>query len=716
MITHPHLFDSKFKSKRRQKGITLLETLLSLIIFSVSIPLAIHLYDDYDKKNVLSLAAQQHRTFSQATQGYIKDNYQAIAAQLSSSAIYKVSVEDLMAQKRLPENYTAQNPYQQNLCAVVRLVPGLTADSLPQLQALVVSEGGKPLDDISLGRLASQIGGSGGGVYTRDSKKIEGAFGSWSISRDTYSGLQNQTSSDCNGKPGNVLIEPGHPVSALWFENGDVSTAFLSRDAVPGLPSLNTMQTPLVLGKGAEVTDGSPCEPIQKGALARDANGRLLSCQSPAMKWHQVTSSYWADPVEQASWLNGYSAVVGQIKLDKETGQLNYFNGSVGSGWSNLFVSPSGNLSLGTQGVPATGSDNAYIGIGSAPPNASGSGNLHLGNGTGMKSAAGWGNTFVGNNVSPDSPGSTSNTMVGYNVGTMNRSTKGNTFAGAYAGALNQDGNYNTLFGMGAGGQTTSSNNDFYGFNAGYNNRTGSGNAYFGAWAGRANATGSQNSFLGQYAGSNGSVNNAIAIGYGALVSESNAIQLGRNNLVYQVQIGGMGTTVKATNFSGSVFSGSAFNVTSDRELKTNILEAQRGLSFINKLRPVEYGLTTDEGRKHQGFIAQEVEDIDPEFSAVKKPDATSDYYALNYIEFIPAVVKSIQELDMKINRADVKPFESSLVRLCLWTIGLLAVMVALMLFSGVVMRKSMKKMAEKIEALEATQLTIMNKLQAIAP
>jgi hypothetical protein len=42
--------------------------------------------------------------------------------------------------------------------------------------------------------------------------------------------------------------------------------------------------------------------------------------------------------------------------------------------------------------------------------------------------------------------------------------------------------------------------------------------------------------------------------------------------------------------------------------------------------------------------------------------------------------------------------------------------MLALMLFSGVVMRKSMKKMAEKIEALEATQLTIMNKLQAIAP
>jgi type VI protein secretion system component VasK len=70
----------------------------------------------------------------------------------------------------------------------------------------------------------------------------------------------------------------------------------------------------------------------------------------------------------------------------------------------------------------------------------------------------------------------------------------------------------------------------------------------------------------------------------------------------------------------------------------------------------------------------------------------------------------------MKINRADVKPFESSLVRLCLWTIGLLAVMVALLLFSGVVMRKSMKKMAEKIEALEVTQLTIMNKLQAIAP
>lgn len=714
----PHKLNHYLDAKRRQNqaGLTLLETLLSLVIFAASIPLAIQLYDDYDRSHVLALAAEQHRTFAQATQGYIKDNYQPIAAELASSPIYKVSVTDLIGQNRLPANYTAQNAYKQNLCAVVRLVPGLTTDSLPQLQALVVAEGGKALDDISLGRMASQIGGSGGGVYARAPHKIEGSFGAWSIPSTTYSGLANQSSTNCSGQAGHVQIEPGHPVSALWFENGDVSTSFLSRDAVPGLPSLNTMQTPLVLGKGAEAIDGTPCAPIQKGALARDANGRLLSCQSPAMKWSQVSSIYWADPVEQATWLTGYGAVSGQVRLDQETGQLNYFNGSFGSGWSNLFVSPAGNLSMGTQGVNATGTDNAYFGIGSTPKNVTGAGNLHLGNGTGMKSAAAWGNTLVGNNVSPDSLGSTSNTMVGYNVGTMNRTTKGNTYTGAHAGAMNQDGNYNTLYGMGAGGQTVSSLNDFYGFNAGHTNRTGSGNAYFGAWSGRTNVSGSQNSFFGQYAGSNEGVNNAIAIGYGALVSASNAIQLGRNNLAYQVQIGGAGSTVTSTHFNGTVFAGSAFNVTSDRDLKTNIVDAPRGLDFINQLRPVEYGLTTDHGRKHQGFIAQEVEAIDPDFSAVKKPDEASDHYALNYIEFIPSLVKSVQELDRKLNRNDVKPVVSSLDHLSAWGIGLLALMCTLLSAALFTMRQSMKKMARQIEALQASQLSITQQRQSIAP
>lgn len=706
-----------------RNGFTLLETLLSLAIFSVALAGTYQLVEGYQKSTVQSLAAQQQRTFAQATQGYIKDNYQAIAAQLSANAIYKVSTSDLIADNRLPSNYSGQNAYKQNICAVVRLVPGLTPDSLPQLQSLVVAEGGQAVDDVSLGNLAAQMGGAGGGVYQRNPAKVEGAYGAWSLQKNTFSGLANQTGTNCSGQAGNVNIETGRPVSALWFENGDVSTSFLSRDEVPGLPSLNTMQTPLVLGEGAQAVDGAACKTTQKGAIARDSSGRILSCQTPDFKWRQVASSYWSDPVEQSSWLSGFTSVLGQVRLDQETGQANYYNGTPGSGWSNLFVSPAGNLSIGTQGVNATGTDNAYYGIGSTPQNVTGSGNLHVGNSSGGKSVAGWGNTLLGNNIAPESTGSTTNTMVGYNVGTRNQITTGNTFVGAYSGAMNQNGNYNTLVGTGAGAQTLSSNNNFFGFNSGYSNRTGLGNAYFGDWAGRSNATGSQNSYFGQYSGSDTNVTNSIAIGYGAVVSTSNAVQLGRNSTAYQIQLGGSGSTVSSTNinataftgttFTGGTFSGAAFNVTSDGRLKTDVIDTRRGLDFINKLRPVEYGLITDGGRKRQGFIAQEVEAIDPSFSAVNKPaDAEKDHYSLNYIEFIPAIVKSIQQLDLKASSVGHHheqgqgPGDQS------WVQGLLALTCLGLTLALLSMRKTMKHMDSKIKALELSQRQILDQFQ----
>ena len=644
---------------KNQIGLTLLESLLSLTVLSVTSLGIYKMVEGYAQSAEQSLVAQQHVTFGKAAQAYIKDNYQAISTQLGPSIAYKISTADLAATNRLPASYRGVNAYQQNICAVVRLVAPLTPQSLPQLQALVIAEGGKAADDISLGRIASQIGGSGGAVYARDPEVIKGSHGGWSIDLSAFNNLPNSSGTDCSGASGNVVIKPGRHVSALWFENGDVSTSFLSRDEVPGLRTLNTMNTPLILGAGAQAVNGASCQTTQKGAVARDSLGRILSCQAPTFKWKQVSNIHWEDPVEQSSWLSGLNSVMGQVRLDNETGQANYFNGAAGSGWANLFVSPSGNLSIGTQGVNATGDDNAYFGIGSAPKNVTGAGSLHLGNNTGRQSAAGWGNTYAGNNVSPLSTGSTTNSFFGYNVASKNKKTTGNTFAGAYSGVMNEEGNYNTFYGTSSGAKTLSSNNNFFGFSAGYHNVLGIGNAYFGDWSGRSNAEGNNNTFLGQYSGSDSNVSNAIAIGNGAIVASSNAIQLGRNSIAYQIRLGGPGSTVQASSFSGDAvaalaftggtFSGSAFTNTSDARLKTDIQDSQRGLAFIKQLRPVEYGLITDAGRKHQGFLAQEVEALDPDFTAVQKPPGDGQgHYALNYIEFIPSIVKAIQQLDAK--------------------------------------------------------------------
>ena len=74
------------------------------------------------------------------------------------------------------------------------------------------------------------------------------------------------------------------------------------------------------------------------------------------------------------------------------------------------------------------------------------------------------------------------------------------------------------------------------------------------------------------------------------------------------------------------------------------------GLDFIKRLRPVHYQWKEGQGDKvFTCFIAQEVEEaakaVDFDFSAVKKPVRSDDYYSLSYAEFVVPLVKAIQEL-----------------------------------------------------------------------
>jgi hypothetical protein len=165
------------------------------------------------------------------------------------------------------------NAYGQATCALV-LQP--TAN---RLQAMVITEGGTALGDPSLATVASTIGGSGGGVYSTATATIKGAVGGWNVGVGTYENLPNNLGKRCDGSGGNVHLTPGHPMMALWFENGDVSSAFVARDAVPGHPELNAMNTPLVMNS-VQTVDAA-CSTT--GAIARDSLGGILSCKSG--KW-----------------------------------------------------------------------------------------------------------------------------------------------------------------------------------------------------------------------------------------------------------------------------------------------------------------------------------------------------------------------------------------------------------------------------------------------
>ena len=178
------------------------------------------------------------------------------------------------------------------------------------------------------------------------------------------------------------------------------------------------------------------------------------------------------------------------------------------------------------------------------------------------------------------------------------------------------------------------------------------------------------NTFIGTSSGidigSQLGVRNSVAIGNSARVTGSEQIQLGKS-----------GTTLYAY---------SALNNRSDRRDKIDIRDTKLGLNFLLKHRPVEFRwdlredyeeriekktidpITKKENiefetivhdkdgtragkRFHEGFIAQEVEEIMKEmnvdFAGFQNHNISggADRYTIGYTEYIPIIVKAIQEL-----------------------------------------------------------------------
>ncbi|HVF46556.1 MAG TPA: tail fiber domain-containing protein [Pyrinomonadaceae bacterium] len=244
--------------------------------------------------------------------------------------------------------------------------------------------------------------------------------------------------------------------------------------------------------------------------------------------------------------------------------------------------------------------------------------------------------------------GSSSNVFAGVGAGDVTTGIN-NSFFGRIAGQVNTSGTSNSFFGSFSGrSNTTGSNNSYFGFFAG-ENATGSDNAAFGDSAGSL-AAGSRNSFFGTGAGGNtsatgnnntfiglnadfvvtsnvassfntllganakvdqianaASLNFATAIGAGAVVSESNRVQLGRDGFD-SVAIGFFANaTATPVCRSGQVLA----LCSSSRRYKENVLLFDGGLDMIKRFRPVTFDWI-EHKNADIGLIAEEVARVEP--------------------------------------------------------------------------------------------------------
>ncbi len=176
-----------------------------------------------------------------------------------------------------------------------------------------------------------------------------------------------------------------------------------------------------------------------------------------------------------------------------------------------------------------SGTQNSFFGASSGYSNVGGNHNSFFGNGSGFNNTTGSENSFFGMTAGNSNTTGNSNSFFGFEAGRQNGIGNNNSFFGNRAGGNNFAGESNAFVGGFAGRlNSTGSSNSFVGASAGFNNTSGTSNLFAGASAGIINSTGNNNTLLGANAnlGAN-DLDNAGAIGFGSLVTQSNSLILG---------------------------------------------------------------------------------------------------------------------------------------------------------------------------------------------
>jgi len=304
-----------------------------------------------------------------------------------------------------------------------------------------------------------------------------------------------------------------------------------------------------------------------------------------------------------------------------------------------------------TESYHATG--NTAIGGKALANNTSGYENTASGQYALYTNTTGSGNTAIGKNALKANTSGYSNTAVGVNSLLQNTFGHTNTAMGVYSLQANISGINNSAFGYRAlYNNTEGEKNTAMGFRSMYNTTTGHRNVAVGSYALENNTTGHHNTAVGHYAFHDPQdFENSTAIGYNTPVTGSNQVRLGNANVT---SIGGYANW---TTLSGNM----RFN--------TMVRDNVPGLDLVMRLRPVTYHLDMEAIARYNrtplelrsqaserqkaaetqiGFIAQEVaraaDELGFDFHAVDKPDKPGDPYGLRFAEFVPVLVKAIQE------------------------------------------------------------------------
>ena len=486
---------------------------------------------------------------------------------------------------------------------------------------------------------------------------VTGALTVGSYSFPVSDGMNGQVlASNGAGQLNWITASNGNTINVALGNNAFQSNISGYSNVAIGPGALNkttTANNVIAIGDSALYKQNTNSKNIAIGSKALYSN--LGGANNTAVGFQTLNKNTSANDNTAVGNLALYSNLVGSSNT--AIGSQSLYNGVQGVG--NTAVG------AGSLYTDAYGDANTAIGFQSLYSNSVGVGNSALG----YQSMYGNGvigsyNTGIGYKALYRANNANSNTAVGVEALLSNYAGDDNTAIGSTALLSNNGGQDNTATGSGAlWHNTTGEGNTALGSQSLYQNVYGKYNIAIGYETMYSNFTGSNNTIIGTYADVTSDFTNACALGYGATVNASNKVVIGN-------------TDIKA--IGGQV----GWSTFSDGRFKTNIKENVPGLVFINKLKPVTYQIDLDKYDKflgrpdsildrtknqteinkkviHTGFVAQEVEkaakEINYDFDGVNHPQNEKDNYSLVYADFVPALVKAVQELSKLNSQKDAK-------------------------------------------------------------
>lgn len=213
-------------NKRRQAGLLSVDAAMGLIVLAVLVTVAVLWMVNMSNQQSYRIAADKQQTFAEAFSKYLKDNFAVVLANATATAPVQVTVTMLQNTNYLPAGFADTNAFGQTIIGLAR------KPNANQLEAIVVTTGGQTIPEIGIRTIAENLGGPGGFISTLSPNVIQGIRGGWQVALSNYA------------------INPGagHTASALFLMDGELANDYLYRNAVPGHPEFNTMNTDLNVG------------------------------------------------------------------------------------------------------------------------------------------------------------------------------------------------------------------------------------------------------------------------------------------------------------------------------------------------------------------------------------------------------------------------------------------------------------------------------------